>query len=333
MSYRCRHALLLLGLFLLPLAANASTLKPSPSLSIELDRFSGLKSLFRRISNGSGEDADCSNNSLRYFNGHQQQLDTERTRRISQWQEFQLLATSVLGIPPGSHPLTLKRACAAFLNNATIIVNVPRGAMKMDRFVERMLMLGYTAKEIRDVISGRITLHALKQAQSMRALGYSRETINAYLERHYSGGPGATSRRAIFQRPSSVRARLESLVARYARRYNVDPNLVAAIITNESSWRTRAKSQAGAVGLMQLMPTTAKMLGVDPLNPEQNIEGGVRYLAGLMKMFEGDVDAALVAYNAGPAHAQKWRRGDAVLYGETRTYLQRVKSSYTRRPL
>jgi soluble lytic murein transglycosylase-like protein len=128
--------------------------------------------------------------------------------------------------------------------------------------------------------------------------------------------------------PSGSRARFEKSIRRFCQRYHVDQNLVRAIIANESSWKTGARSKAGAIGLMQLMPGTAEMLGIDPTNPEQNIEGGIRYLAGLLRMFKGDVDAALVAYNAGPAHAQKWRRGYTVLYGETQTYLQRVKHSY-----
>ena len=126
----------------------------------------------------------------------------------------------------------------------------------------------------------------------------------------------------------SEREVLDRHVSRYARDYRIDPDLIRAIIANESSWRTTIRSPVGAIGLMQLMPSTAEMLGVNPLDPEQNIEGGVRYLAALLDMFEGDLDAALVGYNAGPSYARKWRKGGSVLYGETRTYLERVKRSY-----
>ena len=74
---------------------------------------------------------------------------------------------------------------------------------------------------------------------------------------------------------------------------------------------------------MQSMPATARALGVDPLLPEQNIEGGVRYFSELLKMF-GGIELALIAYNAGPGLARRYARGEAALYGETRDYLGRV---------
>ena len=91
----------------------------------------------------------------------------------------------------------------------------------------------------------------------------------------------------------------------------------------ESAFNPAARSHAGAIGLMQLMPSTARELGVNPFVPEQNIEGGVRYFSQLLRMF-GGVELALVAYNAGPGFAQRYARGQAVLYGETREYVKRV---------
>jgi peptidoglycan DL-endopeptidase CwlO len=76
---------------------------------------------------------------------------------------------------------------------------------------------------------------------------------------------------------------------------------------------------------MQLMPATARELGVDPFQPAQNIEGGVRYFSELLKMF-GGVELALVAYNGGPGFAQCYARGETALYGETRDYVRRVLS-------
>ena len=76
---------------------------------------------------------------------------------------------------------------------------------------------------------------------------------------------------------------------------------------------------------MQLMPATARELGVDPFEPAQNIEGGVRYFSELLKMF-GGVELALVAYNGGPGFAQRYARGETALYGETRDYVRRVLS-------
>ena len=100
-------------------------------------------------------------------------------------------------------------------------------------------------------------------------------------------------------------------------------SLVRAIISTESAFNPVARSRAGAIGLMQLMPGTATELGVNPFVPEQNIEGGIRYFSQLLKTF-GGVELALVAYNAGPGFAQRYARGQAVLYGETRDYVRRV---------
>jgi soluble lytic murein transglycosylase-like protein len=117
-------------------------------------------------------------------------------------------------------------------------------------------------------------------------------------------------------------------VLRSAARHGVDARLVQAVIRHESNWNPTARSPKGALGLMQLMPDTARLLGVDPLNPEQNIEGGTRFLAGLLVAFDGDLDAALTGYVAGPAFARAWRRGEIVPGDEVSTYVRNVKASY-----
>mgnify|MGYP003348091269 CR=1 FL=1 len=109
-----------------------------------------------------------------------------------------------------------------------------------------------------------------------------------------------------------------------ARAAGLDARLVRAVIRAESGNDPAARSGAGAIGLMQLMPLTARALGVDPRRPEQNIAGGVRYLAQLLAQF-GTLDAALIAYNGGPGYAQRYLRGEAPLYGETRAYVARVR--------
>jgi hypothetical protein len=114
-----------------------------------------------------------------------------------------------------------------------------------------------------------------------------------------------------------------SLVQRIARRYSVEWKLVMAIIASESGGDPNAVSPAGAVGLMQLMPETATHLGVDPWDPEQNVEGAVRYLSMLLSTF-GSVDLTLIAYNAGPGFAQRYREGAVELGAETREFLMRV---------
>lgn len=108
-----------------------------------------------------------------------------------------------------------------------------------------------------------------------------------------------------------------------ARRYNIDPALVRAVIHAESGFNTQARSPKGAMGLMQLMPATARELGVtNAWQPAQNIRGGVQYLAGLMTRFRGNTTLATAAYNAGPGAVEKHR--GVPPYAETQAYVKRV---------
>jgi soluble lytic murein transglycosylase-like protein len=114
-----------------------------------------------------------------------------------------------------------------------------------------------------------------------------------------------------------------------ARRFDVDPGLVQAVIAAESNFDPKAVSPKGARGLMQLMPATATRFGVkDVFDPAQNIAGGVAYLRYLLDMFEGDLVLALAAYNAGEGIVQS--RGGLPNYRETRDYVDRVLSRYGR---
>jgi hypothetical protein len=114
-----------------------------------------------------------------------------------------------------------------------------------------------------------------------------------------------------------------------ARDYSLEPSLVSALITIESNWNPQAISRSGAIGLMQLMPATAREMGVhDPFNPTENIEGGMRYLSYLMEKFDGNVTLAVAAYNAGPRRIQKYR--DIPPIRETQRYVRRVLNLYNR---
>jgi soluble lytic murein transglycosylase-like protein len=116
---------------------------------------------------------------------------------------------------------------------------------------------------------------------------------------------------------------IEALVIRHAAQNGLDPNLVRAVVQQESGGNTRSVSVAGARGLMQLMPETAAMYGVkDSFDPEQNIAAGTRHLAGLMREFNGDVSRALAAYNAGSGAVRKY--GGVPPYAETQQYVQRI---------
>lgn len=105
-------------------------------------------------------------------------------------------------------------------------------------------------------------------------------------------------------------------------RYGVDPALLSAVAKAESGYNARAVSGAGALGLMQLMPGTARSLGVDPLQPSQAVDGAARLLAGHLKTYSGRVDLTLAAYNAGPGAVARY--GGVPPYTETQTYVQRV---------
>ncbi len=112
-------------------------------------------------------------------------------------------------------------------------------------------------------------------------------------------------------------------VQRMADKYEVDPALVRAVIHAESAFNYKAISKAGAQGLMQLMPGTAKDLGVhNAFNANQNIEGGVKYLAQLLSEFDGDIQLATAAYNAGPNAVKKYN--GIPPYSETKVYVERV---------
>ena len=119
---------------------------------------------------------------------------------------------------------------------------------------------------------------------------------------------------------------LRGLAGRYAEDYNIDEELVRAVIQVESGWDPRAVSSKGARGLMQLMPGTADMLGVDdPFDPEQNIGGGVKYLADLTDKYNGDIEKALAAYNAGPTRVDSGRIPEA-----SSRYVRNVMALYRR---
>lgn len=117
-----------------------------------------------------------------------------------------------------------------------------------------------------------------------------------------------------------------ALLNRYAATYGVDPALAEAVAQAESGLNPAALSEKGAVGIMQLMPSTAQELGVDPADPVENIEGGVRYLASMLQRYQGDVPLAVAAYNAGPGAVD--RTGGMPPYPETHLYVRRVLEAY-----
>lgn len=126
---------------------------------------------------------------------------------------------------------------------------------------------------------------------------------------------------------SPTKSQILNIVSQISKKYNVDEKLVQALIKQESGFNPNAKSTAGAIGLMQLMPSTAKNMGVnDSYNIVQNVEGGVKYLKSMLNKYNGNVILALAAYNAGPGAVDLY---DGVPpYKETQNYVRNILANY-----
>jgi soluble lytic murein transglycosylase-like protein len=129
--------------------------------------------------------------------------------------------------------------------------------------------------------------------------------------------------------PASVAERLamwEPDLQDLSSKYGVDPDLARAVMRLESGGNPNAISSAGAIGLMQLMPGTAKGLGVDPRDPKRNLEGGIKYLAQLSDKYNGDYEKTLAAYNAGSGRVDSY--GGIPPFPETERYVKNVLALY-----
>ncbi len=127
--------------------------------------------------------------------------------------------------------------------------------------------------------------------------------------------------------PSFSNSYYDDLIRSASGRHNVDADLIRAVIKAESDFRSNARSNKGAMGLMQLMPETARLHNVaDAYDPNENVEGGVRHLKMLLSRYQGDLELSLAAYNAGSAAVEK--HGGVPPFAETKEYVRRVLRYY-----
>ena len=131
--------------------------------------------------------------------------------------------------------------------------------------------------------------------------------------------------------PAPVPAQFATALTQAAAAANLSPTLLSALVWQESRWNAQAVSPKGAMGLAQLMPATARTLGVNPADPIANLNGGARYLRMLLDQFDGNVEKALAAYNAGPGRVRS--AGGVPAIAETRNYVssivRRISVNYT----
>ena len=171
-------------------------------------------------------------------------------------------------------------------------------------------------------IQGRIG-DIIKRFQPPQAVSGQIRGSQAVGETGKSGAekPGSVSLQPAAGGPTFP-AHLEKLLKERSHAHAVSPKLIRALVQTESGGNPRAQSKAGARGLMQLMPATARELGVNPHDPKQNLDGGIRYLKSMARKF-GDLDKTLAAYNAGPGAVQRY--GGVPPFRETQNYVKKIR--------
>jgi len=172
-------------------------------------------------------------------------------------------------------------------------------------------------------------IYVQRQPDGVRSYSDRKPSQGTYARIRVSSRPTATASCAGLT-PVTMKARADHyapLIRKHAAAHGLAPDLVSAVVRVESCYDRRAVSRSGAQGLMQLMPATAIELGVnDSFDPEQNVGGGVRYLARMFRRFNNDLRLALAAYNAGPESVAAFR--DVPPFPDTQSYVTRILKLY-----
>ncbi len=162
---------------------------------------------------------------------------------------------------------------------------------------------------------------------SMRAARSAAAEVSGYFGRESVQSANAKIMAANARGHQASQEEIDASIVMAAARHNVDPNLVRAVVKVESNFNSNAVSRKGAMGLMQLMPQTARSLNVkNPFDPDQNVDAGVRHLKQLLENYGGDVDLTLAAYNAGSGAVR--RSAGVPRYAETQNYVRRITNLY-----
>ena len=190
------------------------------------------------------------------------------------------------------------------------------------------------SSKIQSLINSSSEMSAMKRAAEIERMVEQQTKITEQVEKPKQSFadilkvvPPTDFKYQVQEPMNATKVEIQRLVSESCEKHKVDPKLVMALIQQESGFNQNAISKTGAQGLMQLMPSTAKSLGVtNAFNPSQNIEGGVKYLKGLLDRFNGNTILALAAYNAGP-NAVKQHNG-VPPYKETQNYVRNILRDY-----
>ncbi len=185
------------------------------------------------------------------------------------------------------------------------------------------------ASLLQEFVQSQNTISSNGQTEhALNTLGQVFQNNQAYIQ-HYLTDKVSTPNIQETSSPTVMKtgASIERIIERAAETYQLPSKLIKAIIRHESNFNSRAVSEAGASGLMQLMPATARGLGVtDMMDPEQNVMAGTKYLRSMLDKYQGNIKLALAAYNAGPGNVDKY--GGIPPFKETQNYVRKVTDTY-----